>query len=104
MPEIISSLDILSKFLCGSQHSIILFPADTYIPPEGGFVCKLLFYLHKLTSFSTPLFWGVGFCGGLGFLPKSVPLTTIVGKPISVSRHQVKVFLNLISYTKVPVI
>ena len=43
--------------------------------------------VKNLTGIATPFFWGVGLFSGLGLLPKSVPLNTVVGEPIDVPQY-----------------
>ncbi|MEW5299156.1 MAG: hypothetical protein WDW36_002198 [Sanguina aurantia] len=54
---------------------------DTYVAAEGTFTCRVFRTLKHHLGFATPIFWGVGFRGGLGLLPKPVRLTTVVGIP-----------------------
>lgn len=76
-------------FRLALKHGALLFPAlsfgenDMYDQLEVGLVKTLQRAWHRFFGFSTPFFFGRGvFNYRFGWLPRRVPITTVIGKPI----------------------
>lgn len=57
-------------------------------PKPGSLVDSLQKIVFKLTSFAFPVLTGAGFWSGTGPLPRSLPLTTVVGSPVQVDKWE----------------
>lgn len=76
-------------FRLALKHGALLFPVisfgenDMYDQVEVGVVRSLQRAWHRFFGFSTPFFFGRGiFNYRFGWLPRRVPITTVIGKPI----------------------
>ncbi|KAL0487084.1 2-acylglycerol O-acyltransferase [Acrasis kona] len=57
------------------------------VNPDGSLLRRIQENLKSITSFALPMFYGRGiFLYDYGLLPRRVPLTTVVGKPIPVPK------------------
>jgi hypothetical protein len=63
-----------------------LFEVNT--PKPGSLIDSLQKIVFKLTSFAFPVLTGAGFWSGTGPLPRSLPLTTVVGRPVLVEKWE----------------
>eukprot|EP00798_Chlamydomonas_sp_ICE-L_P004294 gene4294-14404_t len=59
----------------------------TYIAPKGSSQDKALKFMKRVLGFTIPFFWGVGLFGGVGLMPYSGHLNTVVGAPISIPKY-----------------
>uniref|UniRef100_A0A6S8IM82 Acyltransferase n=1 Tax=Dunaliella tertiolecta TaxID=3047 RepID=A0A6S8IM82_DUNTE len=61
---------------------------EVHIPQKGSSLEKLQTNMLRYLGFTIPLFWGVGFFGGRGLLPRRMPLNIVIGKPLKVGKFE----------------